>query len=147
MYEKRPPDGVHALRDETFYRWRFASPAWNRATYVASRGDEPVAGVVVRNRTTADGVAVTQLADVVPLVGSERRTRALARLFERIIADHADSDLLAVAKGDLPRSLLTEFGFVGDATPPLSWMSAMTRRAPDQWEYRTIRPPRGSTKK
>jgi hypothetical protein len=23
----------------------------------------------------------------------------------------------------------------------------MTRRAPDQWEYRTIRPPRGSTKK
>ncbi|WP_227354489.1 GNAT family N-acetyltransferase [Haladaptatus salinisoli] len=123
LYETRPPDGFHALRDETFYRWRFASPAWSRATYVASQGGQPVAGIVVRNRTTAEGVSVTQLADVVPLAETERRTRALARLVERIVADHASSDILAVAEGGVPRRLLTEFGFVGDATPPLSWMS------------------------
>ncbi|WP_266077133.1 GNAT family N-acetyltransferase [Haladaptatus caseinilyticus] len=123
LYRGNPPGTVHALRDETFYQWRFASPAWERTTYVATRNDEPVAGVVVRTRTTSDGVTVTQLADIVPLVRSEARNRALSRLFERIIDDYADSDLLSVAKGNIPHELLTQFGFVGDTTPPLSWFS------------------------
>ncbi len=123
LYESNPPDAVHALRDETFYRWRFTSPAWERTTYVVSRAGEPVAGAIVRTRTTSNDVTVTQFADIVPLVGSERRNQALVPLFERVIDDHADSDLLALAKGELPHELVSKYGFVSDATPPLSWMS------------------------
>ncbi|WP_435153733.1 GNAT family N-acetyltransferase [Haladaptatus sp. DFWS20] len=123
LYRTNPPDAVHALRDETFYRWRFASPAWEQTTYVAARNDEPVVGIVVRTRTTSNGVTVTQLADIVPLVRSNARNRALSRLFECIIEDHADSDLLSVAKGAIPHEFLIAFGFISDTTPPLSWVS------------------------
>lgn len=124
LYRATPPDAVHALRDETYYQWRFSSPAWKRETYVAEddRGDS-VAAIVVRTRTTSGGVTVTQLADVVPLVQSESRRRATARLLERIVREYAESDLLSVPKGDLSDDLLREFGFVSDAVPPLSWVS------------------------
>ncbi|MFB9804072.1 hypothetical protein ACFFQF_00585 [Haladaptatus pallidirubidus] len=123
LYRATPPDVVHALRDETFYRWRFSSPAWERETYVARERGDGVAAIVVRTRTTSNGVTVTQLADVVPLVESESRSRAVARLLDRIVREYAGSDLISVTQGDLPDELLREFGFISDAVPPLSWMS------------------------
>jgi GNAT superfamily N-acetyltransferase len=123
LYRKNPPDGIHARRDETFFRWRFASPAWERTTYVASDFGDLVAGIVVRKRTTSDGVAVVQLAEVVPLVGDESRKHALVCLLDRIVRDYDASDLISVTDGAIPPAVLARFGFVGDARPPLSWLS------------------------
>lgn len=121
LYERRVPDRMHALRDERFYRWRFASPTWTRTTYVAERGDSPAAAIVARTRTTADGKTVTQFAEVVPMVGGSEWADALSHLFERIVRDHPRSDLFAVASTSVPRDLLTAYGFHSDDRRPLVW--------------------------
>lgn len=123
LYRRRVPDRIHAVRDEQFYRWRLASPAWKRATYVARRGGEPVAAVVARSRTTNEGVNVTQLAEVVPLVGDEQWTDALDRLFRRIADDYGGSDLIAIADSTVPHDLLASLGFYRDDIVPLSWIT------------------------
>ncbi|MCO8244175.1 GNAT family N-acetyltransferase [Haladaptatus sp. AB643] len=123
LYATNPPEAIHALRDETFYRWRFSSPEWERTTYVASDSGDPVAGIVVRKRTTSDGVTVVQLADAVPMVGGDSRDNAFVALLARIVRDYADADLVSVTNGTIPPEVLIRFGFVGDAGPPLSWLS------------------------
>ncbi|WP_164974716.1 GNAT family N-acetyltransferase [Halegenticoccus tardaugens] len=120
LYERRVPDRLHALREPRFYRWRFASPVWNRTTYVARRDGTPVAGLVARTRTTTDGVTVSQFAEIVPLVGDRDWLAALSRLFDVALAGHAASDLVAVAAGGVPRNFLVRRGFLPDDAPPLS---------------------------
>lgn len=121
LYERRIPERIHALRDERFYQWRFASPAWTRTTYVATRDDTPVAAVIARTRTTADGKTVTQFAEVVPLVGGSGWVDALSYLFKRVVRDHPRSDLFAVASTSIPHDLLTTHGFLPDDRWPLIW--------------------------
>lgn len=123
LYRQRIPDRLHAERHEEFYRWRLASPVWERTTYVARRGNESIAAVVARTRTTNDGVTVTQFADIVPLTGGATWRRALEALLARVIEDHRDSDLLAVADSTIPRDLLADFGFRRDDVAPLSWVT------------------------
>ena len=121
LYQRRVPDRLHAERHEEFYRWRFASPVWERRTYVAHQNGEPTTAVVVRTRTTNDGVTVTQLADVAPLVGGDAWREALTTLFATMLDDYRESDLVAVADSTIPRNLLADFGFHRDDVAPLSW--------------------------
>lgn len=127
LYRRRVPRQIHAYRDEAFYRWRFASPVWRRRTYIARENGTRVAGIVARTRTTADGITVTQLADVVPLCGDDRWSAALARLLDSVVADHSHSDLLAAQALPLPDDLLTAYGFLPDDRLPLSWCTEHRR--------------------
>lgn len=126
LYERRVPERIHAHRTAEFYQWRFASPAWERTTYTASNGGERVASIVVRTRTTEDGVTVTQLADVVPLVGGDEWEDAVSNLLGAILDDRGDADLISVGAGGLPDDLLRTYGFHPDTSPPLS-LTADTR--------------------
>lgn len=121
LYEQNVPHGIHALRNERFYDWRFARPEWQYETYLARpREDtEPVAGVVV-GRTTRDGTALAALTDVVPLVGGHVRERGLAAILDRVSGDHADADVLLANPSVLPASLLRAYGFLSDDRLPLS---------------------------
>ncbi|WP_162224678.1 GNAT family N-acetyltransferase [Halorussus amylolyticus] len=127
LYRRRVPDRIHAVRDEEFYRWRFASPEWTRRTYLAVRDGDPVAGVIARTRTNADGIRLTQVADVVPLVGDEGRLGAVASVFGRLLADHRNSDLVAISESPLPHSFLRERGFHRNDRFPFSRLKSHHR--------------------
>jgi hypothetical protein len=123
LYDRHPPPEIHALRTEPYYDWRFASPAWTRTTYLADDGTGPTAGLLARTRTASAGATVTQIADVVPMVGGAARTRGLVALVERVLADHRDSDIVAAPSELLPREALSGFGFHSDCEIPVKWLS------------------------
>lgn len=127
LYRRRVPGRIHAVRDEPFYRWRFASPAWTRRTYLATAGETPVAALVGRTRETADGVRLAQVADVAPLDGDRQWRAGVASALERLLADHDDADLVAAPAGPFPRSLLRHHGFLPNDRPPLSSLRSARR--------------------
>jgi|AntDeeMinimDraft_5_1070356.scaffolds.fasta_scaffold01143_10 GNAT superfamily N-acetyltransferase len=109
-------NGIHVWRDERFYDWRFDTPAWDYSAYVAERGDEPVAGMVV-GTSVESGLRTTKVTDVVPTPDGEATDEQDA-LLHRLIRDYADSDVLA-APSALSRSALGRAGFRSDDRPPL----------------------------
>lgn len=110
---------VHAARDETFYRWRFSNPRYETEAYVARRGDSLVASVVAET-AVEDGVTVTYVSDVQPTTVEGRSADALSSAFARLVADHDDTDLFAVAGDRVPEPLLAAHGFHPNTRPPLS---------------------------
>lgn len=120
LYEHDVPPQLHALRDQTFYRWRFASPTWNRITYTAGRNGAPQAAALVRRRSTDDGVTIIQVADVAPMTGDDGWAAAIAAILEMVLEDHARADIVAVSDAGIPHDLLAQFGFFSDVRFPLS---------------------------
>lgn len=120
LYRTRVPDRIHANRTAEFLEWRFASPVWDRKTYVAVADDGDVAGLMTRTRTVGDGTVVTQIADVLPLVGGEQWRTAIGVLLDATLDDHDGTDLFSIVPGAVPRKLLTSFGFLPDDAFPLS---------------------------
>lgn len=123
LYEQRPPPEIHARRTEPYYDWRFGSPVWTRTTYVTDDGTGPTAGLLARTRTTPDGPTVTQIADVVPMVGEQAHTRRLAALLARLLTERRDTDIVAAPSSLLPTELLSRFGFYSDGEIPIKWVS------------------------
>lgn len=112
--------GITADRDEAFYEWRFASPLWERTTYIASVDGDHVAGILARTRTTEEGVSVTQVADLVPLSGGHTWKRGLAACLERVLAESADADLVSAPGRAFPGDVAAAYGFRSDDRLPLS---------------------------
>lgn len=126
IYEADVPDALHAVRSEEFYSWRFADPERATRAYVAKRGDEPVAAVVAYTETT-DGVTRTKLADVQPMVDAPGRDAALRTVLKRLVADHADSDVIVAVGSAFPDEPLAALGFHRDDELPLSPLTTPTR--------------------
>ena len=124
LYERNPPTALHALRDEQFYEWRFASPVWSRTTYIAAERGDPVVGLIARTRTTNDGVTIAQIAEVVPMDGGRRWREAVAELLGEALADYADADLVAITGSVVPDDVLDAYGFSADDELPLSKLSS-----------------------
>lgn len=122
LYRQRPPEAIHAVRDEAYYEWRFGSPEWRRRTYLVE-GDRGQVGALTRTKTTPEGVTVTQIVDLVPMVGDEDWRASVWAVLDRVVDDHRDSDLLAAIPGAIPPDMLTAFGFLPDDRPPISWFS------------------------
>ena len=120
LYERSVPDRVHVVRDEGFYRWRFANPRWETTTYVARRGDEVLAACVTCVETNG-GVRKVSLLDVLPWGGAD--SEALSTLLCAVVGDAADADLVRVAAGAVPASTLRRLGFLSNDTFPLSQLS------------------------
>ncbi|MFC6825978.1 GNAT family N-acetyltransferase [Halopelagius fulvigenes] len=118
-----PKRGIHALRDERFYDWRFDNPKWKYVAYVAEEAGEPVAGMVV-GTSVGPGPTTTKVTDVVP-VPPDPASDGLEALLRRAVVDHADSDLLA-APAVLPESSMRKTGFRGDDRPPISFVASRT---------------------
>lgn len=138
LYERNRPDAIHVRRDEAFYRWRFSDPVWDRSTtYLAHDGGEPIAGVVVQDRTSDEGVHKTAIADVVPMTGGDRWEATIDRLLGAVVADRPTSDVFVATDGTIPTSVLASSGFLGDHVLPLSAVSDPP--------YRHVVRPLGST--
>lgn len=118
--------GVHAVRDERFYRWRFGNPRWSYTTYVAERDGGDVAALVTGEGRTDRGT-VTNVMEVLPLSADRRSDTATRALLARVVEDAADSDLIAFAGGTVAPGLLRRFGFLPDDRPPLSVPASPTR--------------------
>lgn len=119
LYEERIPDRIHAVRDADFYGWRFADPEHPATTYVAFDGDEPIAGVVTY-RDEVDGARRVKLADLVPLVPSERRDAGVAAILSTVTYEHRDADVMVAVGRTFPDAELRSFGFHRDDRLPLS---------------------------
>jgi hypothetical protein len=126
LYRRRPPSEIHAYRDEQFFDYRFGNPNWKYTAYTATLGGHPVAGVVT-GTGQKEGHIVTNVADVLPLVGGPERDRALPAVFDRLVADHADSDVIAVRGTTVPHELLTALGFHSDQRLPFAPVANPTR--------------------
>lgn len=114
----RDDDRLHARRDETFYGWRFDKPGRAYETYVAERGGEPTAALVV-GRDDRCGVPTARVLDA-PAVGAPAdRREARGALLAAMLDDHGDVALVAV-RGGLPPALLRRHGFLPDTSLPLS---------------------------
>jgi GNAT superfamily N-acetyltransferase len=111
-------DRLHALRDETFYGWRLASPGRTYGTYVGERGGEAVAALVV-GRDDRAGAPTVRIIDALAVGEPADRREALEALLASALADHRDAALVA-DRGGLPPAVRRRFGFRSDAAPPLS---------------------------
>ncbi|WP_256300949.1 GNAT family N-acetyltransferase [Haloarchaeobius salinus] len=118
---------VHAVRDEAFFRWRFANPRWSYDTYILERDGEALAAVIAGTATTERGT-VTNLMEPVPLGRDARPTDATRALLAAVVEDVSDSDLVAVAGGTIDPSLLRRFGFLPDDGRPLSLGASPSRQ-------------------
>ena len=101
VYAETRPDRIHLPREEQFLAWRFANPSWETTTYVARHDGRPVATVVAVTESL-DAVCVTFLADVQPMTDVDGRSSAVDAILARLVADHADVDLLAAPTGPFP---------------------------------------------
>jgi len=122
LYRESVPAGIHAVRDEQFYEWRFGNPDHSYSTYLAIEDGEPVAGIVV-GQSRAAGHTTTKLTDVVPLLSPPED--ALVALLDRILTDHSETDLFA-APPVLPDAVLRRFGFHADNSFPLAFVTDRT---------------------
>jgi len=123
IYRETVPDGIHAVRDETFYEWRFSNPEKQYRTYVAPGPAGPV-GITLAD-TAADS-SITHVVDAVP-IGPDVRTETKTALLGHILAEASTADLFVVPSSILPAAALRRLGIYPDTSPFLS--SVVPRRA------------------
>lgn len=123
LYERAPPERIHAPRTAEFYRWRLSNPEWDVETYVAETDGGAVAALVVATQTS-DGLTMTKVLDAVPLVDPD--VDAIERLLAAVVSEHRSVDAVAVAEDTFPPSVLRRLGFLRDDRWPLSLVSSPT---------------------
>lgn len=111
-------DAISAHRDETFYGWRFESPGRSYETFIADRGGESVAALVV-GRDTRSGVLTARVVDAVAVGEPADRRETYVALLRSALDANRDAAIVAV-RGGLPADVLRRFGFLPDSSPLLS---------------------------
>lgn len=124
LYADAPPDAFHVPRTDAFREWRFANPRWTTATYVASRAGAPVAAVVAALEPQADGRRVLRVLDVQPATARPNRKAALAAIYDELVSDARDVDVVRTPAAPLPGALRR--GFVRDDAVGVSLASNAT---------------------
>jgi GNAT superfamily N-acetyltransferase len=119
------PETIHAVRDETFYEWRFANPKWEYATYVARRNGVPVAAAVAGTRQLGD-LQVTRVAELLPLSGGEAVAEEIEAILGRLVDAEPATDVFALAGRQVPREVVRRVGFLPDDRLPLAPLSNAT---------------------
>jgi len=122
VYTETRPDAVHVPREPAFVEWRFDNPRWDTTTYVARRGDRPVATVVVA--TAAEHATCGYLLDVQPMTTIPERAPAFAAALDAVL-DDLDVDAVEASTDPYP-SVLQRRGFLSDDNPLLSRFSTPT---------------------
>lgn len=144
-------DGIHAVRDEEFYRWRFDNPQYDYITYVGRIDGEPVASLTAGTRAD-ESTTITHISDVQPVAGRTAdgvdRTDMIARLLGRLVTDHRGADLIAATGSAIPTDLLASYGFHDDTKPPLDRLTSenyfiarpVAERRVRHWSIGRVRP-------
>jgi GNAT superfamily N-acetyltransferase len=116
LHARNRPATGHAVRDQEFYRWRFANPDRDYRTYLGYRGDE-LRSAVVTSTDKRGHFTVTVLTDVLPLRAEDADREVLANVLRKLILDCRESDLLRVPSRPVPDELLSRFSFIDDDAP------------------------------
>jgi len=116
IHRASSPGGIHAVRDETFYRWRFDNPNREYETYLAADSGSPTAMIVGRP-ATGDATNV-KITDVAPL-DDHGEPEQLA-LLGRIVSEYPEAALFSIPSRILPSDTLRRAGFLSDGAFPLS---------------------------
>lgn len=127
LYKRMKPDGLHATRSPEFFRWRFSNPDWNYKTYLGFDEAELTAALVVGTKTRKDCLRVTQVIDVLPLVGTPERNSILYNLLHKVIKDNSDTNLFVAPSRVIPEQLLELHAFWSDQSFLLSKVSDETQ--------------------
>lgn len=139
LYRRSVPDGIHVVRDEQFYEWRFENPEWNYTTYLAET-EKGVEAALVTGTSTGSGPNETRFVDTLPLQTAP--DHVLTALVESILADHTDTDFFCTQAQGISKSVLRSFGFRGDDTLPLSSLNTQTthvvRTLNEEWEVHGV---------
>ncbi|KTG07956.1 hypothetical protein AUR64_01600 [Haloprofundus marisrubri] len=139
LAERVDTEAARVVRDAEFYGWRFDDDETYR-TYVAARDGEPVAAVVVADRTEEQGRV--SLVDVLPADTSSSSSAevddstlsgdstlssddaALRTLLVAVAEQHADANLLTAFGTAFPEAAMRAAGFVRDSDYPLSVLTS-----------------------
>lgn len=122
------PSGLHAIRAESFYRWRFEDAPTTYLTYVAERGDEPLCALVVAEGTYG-GEPVRRVVDVAPVgfeAEGEGRHDALRSALVAVLEDSGKCAAVVAPAMTLPDAVMASLGFYRRTTPVLSRLTEST---------------------
>ncbi|WP_232703617.1 GNAT family N-acetyltransferase [Halobacterium wangiae] len=126
VYTETTPEAIHVPREEAYLEWRFANPLWETATYVARRGGDPVATVVVATESLPDSTTAYVL-DTQPMATNSERAPAFAAALDAAL-DDLDTDIVKAPTDPFP-SVLRRRGFLRDDNALLSRFSTLTSHA------------------
>lgn len=121
IYEQSKTKNIHAVRDQRFYRWRFANPRYEYRTFVAKRDDTPIGAVVVGD-TYESQLRHVRITELVPR--NELDPGVAAALMEMILNEYEHADLLSVFGDMVPEA--KKWGFVSDQQFPISRFQSST---------------------
>lgn len=124
LYVRSRPDAFHVPRDDAYREWRFANPRWETHTSLARRAGRVVAAAVTAVEERADGLRTMRVLDVQPMTGRPGRASALAAIFDDLVRNLGDVDVVCAAAGSLPGALRR--GFLRDDAVGVSRLSNET---------------------
>ena len=116
IYESSPKGGIHAVRDERFYGYRYGNPGREYATLVAETDGEPV-GAVILGLSRGPGVTSARVIDI--LSTGDRSHDVLEALLDRVVREFAEFDMI-VSRFAFDPSLLADYGFLSDERRPIA---------------------------
>jgi len=119
LYHRRKPDAIHAVRDEAYYRWRFASPGVDPADVPCGRGSRD-GGCARQDTDDSRGHYGHTSGGHRPADRRRGWETAVSSLLNRAIVDHRDSDLLSIPEGSGSAGDTAPTGIsAGQPTPPV----------------------------
>jgi hypothetical protein len=142
FHDQWRPHQCHAIRDETFYEWRLSNPEWEYLIYFGYRDNELRGALITGSKRGEDGVVLTSLIDVLPLLAVDADRDVLLALIKQSIKDHPETDLFKLPPGPIPPRLAEYCGFIRDDVYPFSKVATpalhVVRSLDESWEIDTL---------
>jgi hypothetical protein len=142
FHDRWRPRRCHAVRDETFYEWRLSNPAREYAVYFGYRDDGLEGALVTGSNERDDGIVLTSIVDVLPLLAVDADRDVLLALLKRAIADNPRTNVFKLPPGPVPPRVASYCGFVRDDVYPFSEAATPTlhavRSLNESWEIDTL---------
>lgn len=125
-FEASTPPDAHVVYDRAFYEWWYSRPGIEDVrTYVVYRGSEVAAGLVAHREAASDaGVDTVRIDNVVPVTGDPDRPDAVAAGMERLLAEHADADVIRTTTPLVPDAVSSAYGFRSGERFPTSLLAS-----------------------
>lgn len=142
FHDRWRPRRCHAVRDETFYEWRLANPEREYAVYFGYRDDALEGAIITGSKTWGDGMVLTSIVDVLPLLAADADRDVLLALLKRAIDENPDTDVFKLPAGPIPPRVAGYCGFIKDDVYPFSEVATPTlhavRSLNESWEIDTF---------
>ncbi|WP_255171271.1 GNAT family N-acetyltransferase [Natrononativus amylolyticus] len=119
LHNQNRPIAIHAIRDETFYNWKFQNPKWDYRAYIARDNGESIAATIFASKS--NGLNQTRIVESLPIQAENAPFTATECLYREAIVDHSQTDFFIAAGNAIPEKVLRRLGFLSDGSIPLSF--------------------------